>query len=251
MEEIICKVKGTPLIKFQTKEIIDKMQKHGSIYMNSLSYYRNFEEECGDKVIGDNHEGQLHVYNAFMSIKKVEDESSCGTFSSFSGYLSTRNQDDYVFCMFGLGPDTIAQDDTFIFTEEQRKELVKFKDKALLITDQMEFEKRLFATAGYKGYEIDKGFVEYYDKYRNDVNMFCSLRKNIKNAVFCKEQSYSYQQEYRFAITKRPEVDYADHLELYIGDISKISKVFDTNDLLRMYFRKEDKQLWTVRNVSS
>lgn len=45
-------IKGFPLIKIKSRDIIEKIQK-GLFYMNSLRYYRNLYEKSQDEVIGD------------------------------------------------------------------------------------------------------------------------------------------------------------------------------------------------------
>ena len=53
-------VKGFPLIKFQSRELIESLQ-NGLIYMNSLEWLRKHENDDGDVVVGDSFEAMLHI----------------------------------------------------------------------------------------------------------------------------------------------------------------------------------------------
>ena len=89
-------IKGFPLLKINSKEIIEKTQ-NGSFYMNSLQYYRDLYKDKNDEIIGDPFEGKIYVHNAIMNVNGekivIKDDG-----------LSTPNENDYVYCMFGVNP---------------------------------------------------------------------------------------------------------------------------------------------------
>ena len=169
-------VKGFPLIKFQSRELIESLQ-NGLIYMNSLEWFRN-------------------------------------------------NESDYAYCMFGVNPYS----KNFSFTSEQKKNIQSFGNTALLILDKDEFFNRLRAAALKEGYEIYGGFVHYYDETQDSVDYIASLLSGMHNVAFWKRKKYYYQQEFRFLIHAQNHDK--DHLELNIGDIRDISKVFQTSKIL-------------------
>lgn len=211
-------VKGFPLIKIKSKEIIEKMIK-GSFYMNSLKVFREMYDE-NDDVVGDPNEGKLIISNGNVIIPGVVDEE-------VHNYpFATSHQDDFVFCMFGVNPEKY---DNFVFSEEQKEQLKGFDDTALIITDTSEFCKRVNRAAELKGYEISCGFVIYYDEESDDVGrLFSLMMGGMGNIVFYKTQKYSYQQEFRFAVENKTG---EDHIELDIGDISDISYVLPVEQL--------------------
>lgn len=49
-------INGFPLIKFKNTRIINSL-KSGKIYLNSLKWFREYENELGDVVVGDSYEG--------------------------------------------------------------------------------------------------------------------------------------------------------------------------------------------------
>ena len=59
-KQISFDVKGTPLIKFQSAERINSLQR-GHLYAKTLKYYRELEKETGDDEIGDEFEAMLHI----------------------------------------------------------------------------------------------------------------------------------------------------------------------------------------------
>jgi len=221
--------KGFPLIKIKSRDIIEKLQ-HGSFYMNSLKAYRNMYKNRNDIIVGDPNEGKLIFHNANTRISKLEanevaDEVHEQTVRDH--LFSTANEDDFVFCMFGVNPNKHS---SFNFTEEQKQKLNGFDDTALLITDVGEFCRRILKSAIAKGLEITSGFVNYYDPKKDDVSRLLSLVKyGMQSIVFHKVSDYSYQQEYRFTI---PNNSGAEYLELDIGNITDISKIFSTEEIL-------------------
>ena len=99
-----------PLIKIQTEEIISLIKK-GSIRFNSLKLYRDFYNRYGDKTIGDPNEGKFFIHHGRVIIteKNIDKEvQNC--------YFSTANENDFVFCLFGVNP---KEYDSFIFSEEK------------------------------------------------------------------------------------------------------------------------------------
>lgn len=74
------------------------------------------------------------------------------------------------------------------------------------------------------------GFVHYYDETQDSVDYIASLLSGMHNVAFWKRKKYYYQQEFRFLIHAQNHDK--DHLELNIGDIRDISKVFQTSKIL-------------------
>lgn len=213
-------VKGFPLIKFQSTERIKDLQ-NGLIYMNSLEWYRRDENENADNVVGDSFEGMFHINEANFILPDIGENIEIK-----NELMRTSASNDYVYCMFGINPYS----NSFNFTEEQKEIIKSFGDTALLILDKDEFFDRIRKAAVKEKYEIYGGFVRYYDEKRDSGNLILSLLSGMYNIAFWKRKSYAYQQEFRFLI--HMQEDEKDHLELNIGDIRDISKVFKTSDIL-------------------
>lgn len=212
-------IKGFPLIKIKSREIIEKIRA-GSFYMSSLKKYRELYAESGDDTVGDPNEGKLIIHDAIFKIEelgineKVTDQA-----------IATVNENDFVFCMFGVNPNKYEH---FTFSEEQKDKLTGFDDTVLLVADVYEFCRRIKKAADERNLKISSGFVNYYDETSNNFQLFINLIVNgTENIVFHKTKKYEYQQEYRFTI---PNCSGEDCLELNIGDISDITEVFTTKE---------------------
>lgn len=224
-------IKGFPLIKFQSKEIIEKTIR-GSFYMNSLRYYRELYEKEGDEFIGDPCEGKIFISKS-LGVKFSIPEKGIYFQDLNDVAISTSHENDFVFCMFGINPDIY---NNFEFTEEQRNKIQDKYDSALVITDIYEYCKRIMQGAESKKIEIKSGFVKYYDEHIDSPNLLISLRKGIENVVFYKKKKYSTQHEFRFT---SPNPQNAMSLELDIGDIRDISVQQSSKDVLKAIMSKE------------
>lgn len=220
-------IKGFPLIKIKSREIISKIQK-GSFYMSSLKTYREMYNKSGDDTVGDPNEGKFVIHEAFLTIPETGESTLI-----MDQALPTVNENDFVFCMFGINPDLHNE---FLFTDEQKQKLINFDDTAMLVTDVYEFCKRIVCAANLRGLTIKSGFVKYYDEHINNAKIYIDLFRNgTENIVFHKTKKYEYQQEFRFTIRNTTG---EDHLCLDIGDISDITKVFTTEQLFSSIIKK-------------
>lgn len=214
------KIKGFPLIKIKSREIIDKIRT-GSFYMSSLKKYREIYAECGDDTVGDPNEGKIIIHNAILV---SEEMGLCD--QVIDQPIATVNENDFVFCMIGVNPN---KHDKFLFSAEQKQKLIGFDDTAMIVTDVYEFSRRIAKAAEERNLRISSGFVNYYDETVDNINLYINLIiKGTENIVFHKTKKYEYQQEYRFTIPNNTGNDY---LELYIGDISDITEVLSTEEL--------------------
>ena len=224
----VLQVKGTPLIKFQSKYIIEKTQK-GLIHAKTLEYYRNQERDKGDQRVGDEFEAMLHINEGKYINKKT------GEISDLRDVLiPSSNSNDYAYCMFSCDRSRMP----FSFTDEQKSEILKMGDTALIITDYAEFRHRVEKKAKEEGYDTHFGYVQYYDETKDNVNLFASTLLGVWTLAFWKRRKYSYQQEARFIFS--PFKEGTDHLDLDIGDISDISKIVDSRSLLNALIQESD-----------
>lgn len=226
-ERIAFQIKGTPLIKFQSSERIDDLRK-GHLYAKTLGYYRKLEEETGDAEIGDSYEAMIHINEGTIRNAETGEEIVLN-----DDLIMTTNSHDYVFCMFGIYSNTMS----FEFTEKQKEKMLSFGDTALIVKDSDEFIRRICDAAVKKGYTPHFGAVQYYDPSIDNGNMIISLMRGMWTIAFWKRKSYTYQQEGRFVFT--PGDGKSDHIDLDIGDISDITEVMPSKDVLNAMLKKE------------
>ena len=218
--KISFQITGTPLIKFQKAKRIEQLQK-GKIYANTLGYYRKLEETTGDKTVGDKFEAMVHINEAIITIPEKGEEIVVN-----DELIRTAHSDDYIYCMFAIDPEQ----DSFVFTEEQKDKLLSFGDTALVILDSKAFIDRVISAAEKAGYVAYFNGVKYYNETIDNGNLIIDLLKGMHNVAFWKRDCYAYQQEARFVFVSDKNHD--DHIELDIGDISDISLVFPTKQVL-------------------
>lgn len=75
---------------------------------------------------------------------------------------------------------------------------------------------------------------------KNCLDRIQDIDKNLNNIAFWKDESYSYQYEYRIAFENKV-VD--DNFILDIGDISDISKLYNKKELLEFMNREHTVQI--------
>ena len=220
MATITKQIKGFPLIKFKSRKIIESLQS-GKIYLSCLKWFRDYENESGDMVIGDSLEGMLHVVDGTMINKSTGEHLELN-----KSALYTAESNSFVYCMSCINPST----EHFEYSELQKKDFKEFGDTALLILDSTEFLNRVRKAASDKGYTIYFNRVHYYDANIDTADIWFSLFQGIHNIAFWKRKEYEHQQEFRMLIPSGSCTD--DHIELDIGDISDISSIFTTEQIL-------------------
>ena len=218
-------VAGPPLIKFQSRERIESLQK-GYLYANTFEYYRKLEEETGDSEIGDKFEAMIHVNEAIINIPDTQESIKLN-----DALISTTHSNDYVFCMFTIYPNA----ESFSFTDKQKEKMLSFGDTALIIKDKDEFVKRVTSAAESKGMKAYFNAVNYFNPAVDNLDMIVSLMKGIWNIAYWKRDIYQYQQEARFVFMPN---DGDDHIELDIGDITDISEIITAKATLNAFAEK-------------
>lgn len=220
--EIVIPINGFPLIKFQKRHRIEEFQK-GKMYMNCLEYYRELERTTHNSSVGDLFEAMIHVNDGFIVFEGE------GVMKLSDALIHTSVSNCFVFCMFGIAPHS----EYFQFTEDQKNEILKLGDTALLITDQHEFFRRVDAAIERNKLKGEHRFVKYYDEAQDSAEYWSMLlTRGMSQAAFAKRKMYSPQQEYRFMIDPTATED--DHYELDIGSIADISVILPAQKALEI-----------------
>jgi hypothetical protein len=201
--------------------------------MKSLQWYRDYAAQSPE--IGDDYEAMLHINEAPVIITPSDSNKILDYQKINNGLFRTVHSNDYVFCMFGVKPDSHE----FAFTDEQKQKMLSFGDIALLITDTDEFFTRVKSNLIAKEVSLTDchcGFVTYYDESVDSINIYTSLQQGMYNVAFQKRKKYEHQQEYRFLFPNAGRSE--DFFELEIGDISDISEVMSAATALNTIFKE-------------
>lgn len=103
---------GAPLIKIKNTEIIRDLQKNGTVYMNKLDYYRDFEKKYGNTVIGDSGEGKIPVHSGNFTIVQTGETQQLN-----DTVLNCDVHNCFAYCMFFINPNN----GDFLFSEQQKR----------------------------------------------------------------------------------------------------------------------------------
>lgn len=226
MNRIIGTSIELPIIKFQNRDIINKIQS-GKMYLKNLDWFREYEKQTGDTVIGDMLEGMLHVSQGYMKITDLEcNESNFFTLNDTA--IKTSFSNAYVFCSTNI----VLTKNGVAFNDDQKQELRTFGDSALIIKNKEEFINRICKAANNMNYKVFYGPVNYYSKDEDNAYMFASLVEGIHNIAFWKRYDYSLQQEFRIVLWKEGMHD--EHIEFEIDNISDISEVLSIDEALKI-----------------
>ena len=228
------------LMKVAPLDRLQQMQK-GLIYMNSLEYFSNLKGEDGIKVRSDELEA---VYAQFQTgvtrnNRRIEISLSHPAFGSFDIPPKTHATlnvpspaNTFIFCMTSIGEDRCGQIRNLKGNKYYMdRRMKKFGSHTLIISDPAKFfarySKAMNSNPGY--YTADYmdggcGLVEYkkLNKLKNKVGLFV------------KDKDYSWQDEYRFVMGANESLlNQSGALELDIGDISDISFIMETKQLIQ------------------
>ena len=231
MSRIIGTSVDLPIVKFQNKEIIEKIQS-GKMYLKNLEWFREKERQTGDMTIGDLLEGMLHISEGYMQIYDSDGKViECVPLTDSA--ITTSFSNAFVFCATNIFPDENGN----VFADNQKPVFKEFGDTALVIENKGEFIKRIYKAAKGLGYEVFCGVVNYYNKDEDNANMHISLLHGMHNIAFWKRDTYKVQQEFRIVLWKKDANK--DYIEFDIGDISDISKVISIEEALRIQIKKQ------------
>lgn len=224
------------LLKFGSEVNLKKLQL-GHLYMKNLQYYVDLEKTTSDENVGDKYDGQMVLQDVEVSMLTADTHQFLGQFSASNASVNLGYLKCPVFCMFmfdyrnhtseKLDGDILKV--RYEFTPEQLKNLPNFGESVLIIKNGDEFINRIKARLLSKGIGYSRDFVSYYGC--NNSEHVKQIQKDNLRIAYWKRQKYEYQQEYRFIA--HTEVD--DYLSIHIGDISDISQLVKTEDLLNTY----------------
>lgn len=236
MEEQTVKNRWSVLLKFGSKENLKKLQS-GQLYMKNLKYYVDLEKNTSDENVGDMYDGQMMIEDVNLSMYTTDNYKFLGPLKGSRISMDLGYSKYPVFCMFKLDDRNYTNEklegnklkERYEFTKEQLQKLPNFGEYVLMIRNNNKFIERINNGFLSKNIEYSKDSVQYYGC--NNLKRLQQIQDDNSRIAFWKRQKYAYQQEYRFLA--HIEVD--DFLSVDIGDISDITQLIKTKDLLNTY----------------
>lgn len=238
MEDKTVKDGWSMLMKFGSENNLRKLQA-GQLYMKNLKYYVDLEKTTDDEDVGDKYDGQMMLQDVKISMYTVDTHEFIAQFDAPSVSMNLGYLECPVFCMFMFDYRNHVEENLegenltvkYQFTEEQLKKMPNFGDSVLIIKNGDEFVNRVKKGLLEAGYGFSRDHVQYYAF--NNVEHLKQIQSDNSRIAFWKRDKYSYQQEYRFLI--HDFVD--DYLSVEIGDISDITQLLRTEELLNTYLK--------------
>ena len=224
------------LMKFGSEENLKKLQA-GQLYMKNLKYYVDLEKTTDDEDVGDKYDGQMVLQDIKINMYTVDTNKFIAQFNAPTASMDLGYLQCPVFCMFMFDYRNHVEEHLdgenltvkYQFTEEQLKKMPNFGDSVLIIKNGDEFVNRVKKGLLDAGHGFTRDYVQYYAF--NNVEHLKQVQKDNSRIAFWKRNKYSYQQEYRFLV--HDFVD--DYLSVDIGDISDITQLLRTEELLNTY----------------
>jgi hypothetical protein len=201
-------------IKFGSEENIRDLQENGTIYCNTIEYFRQLEDSY---LRGDSYEGTFKITNYPPDSKitlylpdKKEIELKTAKLHLREFYTDIKGN---IYCLTAITREEIIKLETLKLDLKNSR----FGTHFLLIKDNQQFFDRLM-----KGFENEKlsiktGFVKYYDKHLINGEL----------DLFHKSKEFEYQKEFRIIVKN----DMQNPIKFQIGSLKEISEIFETKDL--------------------
>lgn len=236
MDEKTVKDGWSMLMKFGSEENLKKLQG-GQLYMKNLKYYVDLEKTTDDEDVGDKYDGQMVLQDVKISMYTIDTNEFIAQFDAPAASMNLGYLECPVFCMFMFDFRNHVEEKLegelltvkYQFTEEQLAKMPNFGDSVLIIKNGDEFIKRVKKGLLDAGYGFTRDLVQYYGF--NNIEHLKQVQKDNSRIAFWKRDKYAYQQEYRILI--HDFVD--DFLSVNIGDISDITDLLKTDELLNTY----------------
>jgi len=203
------------LIKFGQREHLEMLQNQGQIYMNTLNWFRRYEE---NKQIGDRYDSYDEIQQvkwmklSFPNGKSME-FSANGEKNRLTGaqnYISEQRDSFNLYCMYAI---TNQINDEYFIDEKN----AEFGDSFLVIKNVPDFVNRIETELRNQKMKFRHDLVSYYNK-----NSFTG-----ELGFFKKSMEFAHQNEYRFVAQTLREEPYI----LNIGSICDYTHIFSIEKL--------------------
>ena len=232
MEDIEDRLKYRLLIKFGSKENLEKL-KNGNIYFNCVRNYRN----DGTSFRGDELEGKYIIDPATMRMINKDGEDF---FAKYRPYISritesfVNDDDTLIFCASAITNRILTQrsDGTLVLCESFKREMKQFGDSAIILKD-IDIIERIKSARDEKDRAIafEAGMVSYRDKY--DFNSKANNTGSPLDFLFDKHIDYINQNEWRIIIDGEFTRDTKGGVSLQTYPF-EAAEVFPIEDLLNV-----------------
>ena len=196
---IIC------FLKFGEEKYIMDLYENGTIYMNSIQFFREFED---DKLRGDSYEGISKIANYSHGEFEIPKLNFKGKYQAIHLCESEEVVLGNIYSLYCISSHGWEKPED-VYIDNKIKE---FGSHCLMIKDCKKFINLIKDKLNELNLEFCSGFVDYYDKDKANQNI----------TPFDKIMEFEYQKEFRFCVERNS----IDALQFSIGSLKEISELF-------------------------
>lgn len=201
-------------IKIADLKWITDLYENGTVYMNTLNYFRKTED---GSLRGDPNEGAINRVdsaNATIKLPFLDKEIKPKNIQ-YGSSLETGN----LYCLYCVSSHGFPRPEDFKFDEDN----LRFGSHCLMIKQPGVFIGKVGNELNRLGYAFDHGFAEYYQHQDRLLNL----------TPFDKSETFGHQKEFRFFVEN--EMD--SPLKINIGSMESYAEIYEAKDLLSLKLR--------------
>lgn len=190
------------LIKFGQKEDMEDLMFNGTVYFNTIEYFR----KCEQKERGDSFEGTLDIqnYNEADNYRLTFTLPQSGkqlSSNKFNVRTSSSNINGNMYCLYSLNKEIVSQQYNFKIAPRMKE----FGDFMVVITRPNEFLLAIIEQLNAMEVDFAMNHVTYYNhnSYSGELNLFS------------KPDNFKHQNEFRIVLHRNS----SEALPIQIGNI--------------------------------
>jgi len=200
-------------LKLGSEENILDLFENGTIYMNTIEYFRKVEDE---ELRGDKYEGVSKAINSLPGTFKIP-----GIDREFN-YVKVHLKESYkevlgnIYSLYAISSKGFPNPLDFKFDERN----LRFGTHGVMIKDLPLFFNKIENELKKNNLKFNHGFVDYYDK--EEVSREITL--------FEKPLEFEHQKEFRFYV----ENDKIKPIKIQIGSMKDYAEILKIEDILEL-----------------
>lgn len=200
-------------LKFGSEANILDLYENGTIYMNTIEYFRKVED---GGLRGDSYEGVTRIINSLPGTFKIAGIDR--EFNYIKAHVKEQHKEiiGNIYSLYAVSSKGFPNPIDF----ELDVRNLRFGTYCLMIKDLPYFFRKIKKELKRNNYKFHHNFVDYYDK--DEVN--------DKITLFEKPLEFEYQKEFRFYVE-----DYGmKPIKIQIGSLKKYAEMFKSEDILEL-----------------
>ena len=201
-------------LKIGKEEHIRDLYENGTIYLNTIEYFRKLEDE---ELRGDGYEGTSEIINSLpgtFRIPGIDQDFEYKKIHLKISYNTVLGNIYSLYCISSKGfPNPLD------FTLDKKN--LRFGTHCLMIKDNQYFFDNIQSELKNNGFEYHHGFVEYYDKDKIS---------HKKLTLFDKPKEFEYQKEFRFYVHNNK----LEPIKIQIGSLKGKAEIIEVKNLTEL-----------------